>query len=67
MTANRTKGLYIDMVVKKEKVMGEKGKAHVATLYTVHILSPLYFKNFLPIPVIIKRPVIFHFYFLNIC
>lgn len=52
-----TKGFYIDTVVEEENIMGEKGKAHVAKLYTVHIFPPLFFKNLLPISVTVTKPV----------
>lgn len=66
MSAEPDKGFYIDTVVEAEKVMGEKGKHFIDKLYTVHLFSPLYFNNFIPLPLKISKPVCIVFkHFLN--
>ncbi|KAI6171307.1 Vacuolar protein sorting-associated protein 13C [Aphelenchoides bicaudatus] len=54
---NNREGLYVELVVTTEEIRGEKGRAFVDNLYTVHIYPPLQFRNLLPIDIHLKEPI----------
>jgi len=57
LASDTTKGLYLDLMVEEERVLGEKGKATVESAFTVHIFPPLYLRNLLPVTVELSKPV----------
>lgn len=56
-SSDTSKGFYIDTVVEEDKVLAEKGNKFIERLYTVHLFPPLYFRNHLPVPIYVHKPV----------
>ncbi|KAI1728266.1 SHR-binding domain of vacuolar-sorting associated protein 13 domain-containing protein [Ditylenchus destructor] len=57
LTSDITKGLYVECVIEQQNVMGERGRKYIDNIFTVHLFSPLYFQNLLPVPVHLTKPI----------